>query len=84
MQVTSSVPEIITNILLPKVIIMTLFDTKNSDLRSYAPDELMRRRRERVRDRRLREGSMMTGRVLTPDKAGNIIELYPDSLPLAL
>lgn len=61
----------------PKVIIMTLYSTQNAESRTYTPDELMRLRRERIRDRRRQEASLISTR---PD---NIVALFPDGMKLA-
>ena len=50
----------------------------------YSPDELMRLRRERIRDRRLRKGSLISGRILSLTESDNLIELYPAELDAAI
>lgn len=50
----------------------------------YSPDELMRMRRERIRDRRLRKGSLISGRILSLTESDNLIELYPLELDAAI
>lgn len=59
---------------------MTVLTSQN-DMSSDS-EQLLRRRRDRIRDRRLREGSLISGGILSilPDK---IISLYPDELPMA-
>ena len=51
---------------------------------NYSPDELMRLRRERVRDRRLRKGSLISGQILSLTPSDNLIKLYPDRLDAAI
>lgn len=50
----------------------------------YSPNELMRLRRERIRDRRLRKGSLITGKILSLTENDNLIELYPAELDAAI
>lgn len=50
----------------------------------YSSDELMRLRRERIRDRRLRKGSLISGQILSISSADNMIRLEPDELDAAI
>ena len=54
------------------------------NIADYSPDELMRLRRERVRDRRLRKGSLISGQILSLTPSDNLIKLYPDRLDAAI
>lgn len=65
-----------------KVIDMTVLTTRQPTESIDNPDDLLRRRREKIRDRRLREGSLIAGRILSiyPDSASG---LYPSGLKLA-
>ena len=58
---------------------MTLYTNTYGETRSYTPEELLRLRREKVRDRRLKEGSLLSGHILGT-RADNLIELYPAAL----
>ncbi len=50
----------------------------------YSSDELMRLRRGRIRDRRLRKGSNICGQILRIASADNMIRLEPDELDAAI
>ena len=63
-----------------KVNTMNLITPPTVDLSKISADELMELRRRRVRDRRLRSGSLITGRILSTRHRSddNLIELFPD------
>ena len=54
------------------------------NIADYSPDELMRLRRERVRDRRLRKGSLISGQILSISTADNVIEFDPVEFDAAI
>lgn len=55
-----------------------------SNIVDYSSDELRRLRRERVRERRLRKGSLISGKILSLTPSDNLIELYPARLDAAI
>ena len=50
----------------------------------YSADELIQLRRQRIRDRRLRKGSLISGQILSLTPGDNLIELYPARLDTAI
>ena len=69
-----------------EVIVMkeTISSIMLPNIADNSPDELMRLRRERVRDRRLRKGSLISGQILSLTPSDNLIKLYPDRLDAAI
>ena len=59
---------------------MNLMTSPAVDLSELSSDELMELRRRKVRDRRLRDGSLISGRILRAAHSAddNLIELFPD------
>ena len=50
----------------------------------YSANELIQLRRQRIRDRRLRKGSLICGQILSLTPSDNLIKLYPDRLDAAI
>lgn len=72
-------------ILISKVIFMTILTNTNN--RSSAPltyKDYMKLRREKIRDRRLRTGSLISGQILSLTPSDNLIELYPTEPDMAI
>ena len=51
---------------------------------SASPLELMRLRRDRIRERRLRKGAVISGMTLNREVQDNLIELFPAHPDLAM
>ena len=49
------------------------------DITSLTSTELMKLRRQHIRDRRVRKGSIICGQVLSTASDNSIIELYPEN-----
>ena len=60
---------------------MTLYVNPNVVRTDSSPEELLRQRREKKHERRLRTGARISGQF--PDARGGIIPLIPRELPLA-
>ena len=60
-----------------KVINMTKLFNYNQDKASLSSEDLMQINRERIRDRRLRKGSLISGQTLSTASTDIIIELFP-------
>ena len=72
-------------ILISKVIFMTILTNTNN--RSSAPltyKDYMKLRREKIRDRRLRTGSLISGQILSLTPSDNLIELYRTEPDMAI
>lgn len=50
----------------------------------YSADELIQLRRQRIRDRRLRKGSLICGQILSISTADNVIEFDPGEFDTAI
>ena len=50
----------------------------------YSADELMQLRRQRVRDRRLKKGSLICGQILSISSADHVIEFDPGEFDTAI
>lgn len=61
---------------------MELIITQNTIHSDGTADELLRRRREAKHNRRMREGSLISGRILGGHRE-NVISLYPEELQMA-
>ena len=54
------------------------------NIADYTADELMQLRRQKVRDRRLRKGSLICGQILSINSADNVIEFDPGEFDAAI
>lgn len=65
---------------------MTVYKNTNHMIEKscYSAEDLMRLRRERIRDRRLREGSLLCGQILRAFPSDNLIELVSVKLDKAM
>ena len=50
----------------------------------YSSDELMQLRRQKIRDRRLRKGSLICGQILSIPTADHVIEFDPVEFDAAI
>ena len=50
----------------------------------YSADELIQLRRQRIRDRRLRKGSLICGQILSMSTAESVIEFDPGEFDTAI
>lgn len=67
-----------------KVIDMTIRLNNNQDKALLSSKDLMQINRERIRDRRLRKGSLISGQILSTPSSDNIIELFPNEPDMAI
>ena len=67
-----------------KVIDMTIRLNNNQDKALLSSKDLMQINRERIRDRRLRKGSLISGQILGTASSDNIIELFPNEPDMAI
>ena len=73
------------NILISKVIYMTIFS--NDDIQNNTPltyKDYMKLRREKIRDRRMRTGSFISGQILSLKPPNKLVELYPAVIDMAI
>ena len=62
-----------------KIKMARVFDFVNEkDITSLTSIELMKLRRQHIRDRRMRKGSIICGQILSEPSDNSIIELYPE------
>lgn len=65
---------------------MTVY--KNTDIKLnddlYTTEDLMRLRRDRIRERRMRKGSLICGQILSINSADNLVNLEPVELNAAI
>ena len=71
-------------ILMIKVINMTILFKNNQDKTAISSKDLMQMNRERIHNRRLRKGSLISGQILSTASFDNIIELYPAEHDMAI
>ena len=58
--------------------------TNEKDIASLTSAELIKLRRQHIRERRIRKGSIICGQVLSTASDNSIIELYPEKDDMAI
>ena len=74
---------VISNLNERKIKMTRIIDLTN-DKTMLTSIELMNLRRQHIRDRRLRKGSIICGQILSEPSDNSIIELYPEKDDMAI